>query len=79
MLLSGGKVTHVTADETERCYDDCEIHSEKVVSCVEAENKCTKKEQILWYLERIVGHLSDDQARTVLAMLEKFWKQRKDA
>lgn len=41
---------------------------------MEAEVK-SSKEQILWYLERIVGHLSDDQARTVLAMLKKFYTQ----
>ena len=37
----------------------------------------TLREQILWYLERIVDHLTEGQAQTILAMLNRFYLQKK--
>lgn len=31
------------------------------------------KDQILWYLERMIDHLTEHQAQTILAMLNRFY------
>ena len=33
----------------------------------------TLKDQILWYLERLIDHLTEHQAQTILAMLNRFY------
>ena len=42
------------------------------------EKSQSRKEQILWYIGRIVDQLTEPQKRTIIAMLEKFWRQRKE-
>lgn len=33
----------------------------------------TLKDQILWYLERLIDHLTEHQAQSILAMLNRFY------
>lgn len=42
---------------------------------VEAEKERTRKEQILWYIGRIIDHLDEAQMRAVLVMLKRFYGQ----
>ena len=37
----------------------------------------TLREQILWYLDRIVEHLTEGQAQAILAMLNRFYLHKK--
>lgn len=41
------------------------------------EREMTLREQILWYLERIVDQLTESQAQAILAMLNRFYLQKK--
>jgi hypothetical protein len=36
------------------------------------------KDQIIWYLERLIDHLTEHQAQTILSILKKFYVQRRD-
>lgn len=38
----------------------------------------TLKDQILWYLERLIDHLTEHQAQTILAMLNRFYINRRE-
>lgn len=42
---------------------------------MEAEKERTRKEQILWYIGRIIDHLDEAQMRAVLVMLKRFYGQ----
>jgi len=35
------------------------------------------RDQIMWYIERIVEHLTERQAQAILAMLNRFYLQKK--
>ena len=41
------------------------------------EEQMTLREQIMWYIERIVDHLTEAQAQTILAMLNRFYLGKK--
>jgi hypothetical protein len=36
------------------------------------------KDQILWYIERLIDHLTEHQAQTILAMLNRFYIGRRE-
>jgi hypothetical protein len=36
------------------------------------------KEQILWYLERLIDKLTEHQAQSILAMLNRFYISKKE-
>lgn len=36
------------------------------------------KDQILWYLERLIDHLTERQAQTILSLLDKFYIQKRE-
>lgn len=38
----------------------------------------TLKDQILWYLERLIDHLTEHQAQSILAMLNRFYINRRE-
>lgn len=36
------------------------------------------KDQILWYIERLIDHLTEHQAQTILALLNRFYIGRRE-
>ena len=38
----------------------------------------TLKDQILWYLERLIDHLTEHQAQSILAMLNRFYINKRE-
>lgn len=44
---------------------------------MENEKQISRKEQIMWYIGRIVDRLTDTQVQAVLAMLKKFYGKLK--
>lgn len=42
------------------------------------ERKMSRKEEILWYIGRIIDHLTDAQAGAVIVMLKKFYRRMRD-
>ena len=42
------------------------------------EKQMTVREQILWYLDKIVDKLTEQQAQAILAMLNRFYLGKKE-
>lgn len=42
------------------------------------EKTMSLREQIMWYIERIVDRLTESQAQSILAMLNRFYVGKKE-
>lgn len=42
------------------------------------DDEMTVREQILWYLDKIVDRLTEGQAQAILAMLNRFYLGKKE-